>query len=185
MKDDFLNKAMLVKNKIGDVIHNEVTLIVGDAAKVFKKIYTGDYYTIVTAEDVRDFMAKFSVPDTKPLVFEDLALMTPRVQTYLLKFIEEPPMPLVILSSVDHVTPTILSRSKRIVKIPCEMPTFKMSIKEFINQIPEDPDERRKYPIYEEAFSKCPEYLYEVQGIKKFANLDKYLSMLHYGEDNS
>lgn len=175
-----------------------VTIIIGEATKLFKKMITSPYYTITKADEVRDFLANHIMPNDTPIIFEDLSLMTRNVQAYLLKFIEEPPAPLIILASQDNISPVILSRCRNIIKIPSTINPQNLSISEFVSHRLELMDEisackrqgksvdsevQYEYDNPEEfSLKQCPEYYYRVTQIKLSNNdtraLDKYLKLL-------
>lgn len=149
------------------------TILLGRSASIFKKIYKGDMHTITTADEVRDFLSKWSVaPSDKPIVFEDLSLMTSAVQNYLLKFVEEPPSPIIMLASQDNVSPIILSRCRNIIKVSPTPLNFDMSIRDFLDYKQQYEDEQKMkvqthqqprmvpFPIVKESFMHCPEFLY-------------------------
>lgn len=186
-----MTEEQYVLNHLKDAKQYYVNIVIGHAVKVFKKIYKGDFYTITTADDVREFLGKWNMPNDKPLVFEDISLMTPTVQTRLLKFIEEPPMPLIILASNDNVSPIILSRCKNIVKIKSEVKYSPVSLKDFVtnkieyeNEIKSQKLEGKELPPFNtesEALTSCPEYLYLQSKIRLMGhtyNPDKYLQLL-------
>lgn len=169
-----------VLNRLSRAKEFRVNIVIGPAVEVFKSIYKDPYETITTAEELRTFLAKWNVPYDKPIVFEDISLMTPSVQAALLKFIEEPPAPLIILASLDNVNSIILSRCKNIVKIPSEVPTPTLKLSEFIErkdkeELPEDLN------ITEASLQLCPEYYYRIAKIQQTGKLikpDRYLKLL-------
>lgn len=183
-------------NRIKNATDARVTIIIGEAATIFKtKMYQGNYDTLTTAEDVRNFLAKWNTPYDKPIVFEDLALMVPRVQTFLLKFIEEPPAPLIILSSRDNVSPIILSRCKNIIKVPSTIETHAVPVSQFVQERidflneqkakkydeNQDIEKQSKDDLELESLQRCPEYFYMTTKIRlnrEVKNIDKYLSLL-------
>lgn len=55
-----------------------------------------------------------------PLIIEDLAFLSPQVHQQLLKFLEESPLEIVVLSTYDVFTPPMLSRMKVFIKAPLE-----------------------------------------------------------------
>lgn len=175
-----------------------VTIIIGTAVDLFKKMIKSPYYTITKADEVRSFLANHTTPNDSPLIFEDLSLMTQNVQAYLLKFIEEPPSPLIILASKDNISPVILSRCKNIIKIPSTIVPNNKPLSEFVSHRLELLDEIKaarytekgvdlniqyEYDNPEEfSLKDCPEYMYRVAQIKlsnnDIRNVDKYLKLL-------
>ena len=84
----------------------------------FKKIYDGPVSRLTTLDEVREFVSYYNsikVLD-RLLVVEDLAFLPPMSEGYLLKFVEETPLNLVLLSYYDSVSSIMLSRVKRVEK---------------------------------------------------------------------
>lgn len=166
-----------------DIIkENKVTILLGQASQVFKQIFTGDYHTLTSADDVKQFISDYMIPNDKPLVFEDLSVLTSQVQTYLLKFIEEPPTPLVILASKDNISPIILSRCKSIIKLPNTLKRGNQNITTFINNYEEDIINNKL--TSDQVYSKCPDYLYYETQTKQDSHKSKktmlkYISLLN------
>ena len=135
-------------------------------------------------------MEKFQgVPNDKPLVFEDLSLMTPEVQTRLLKFIEEPSSPLIILASMDNISPIILSRCKVVFKVPIPTECNPIPVSKFIERKQEVYAEAEKngvapdFDVIAEASKSCPEYLMYMAKLSKsnYKNMkviDKYIKLI-------
>lgn len=175
-----------------------VTIIIGDAVGLFKKMIKSPYYTITKADEVREFLANHTMPNDAPLIFEDLSLMTPDVQSFLLKFIEEPVSPLIILASRDNISPVILSRCRNIIKVPSTIVPNNQPLSEFVSHRLEIADELKaskytdkgvdldlqyEYDHAEEfSLKNCPEYTYRITQIRlsnsNVRNLDKYLKLL-------
>ena len=114
--------------------------------------------------------------------------MTSSVQTYLLKFIENPPAPLIILASKDNISPIILSRCKRIIKLPSiihhetnigisELVKRKM---DYESESTKDDPARVPVPFDTELNSLvyCPDYQYLLLQAKIHYKLDSYLTLL-------
>lgn len=176
-----------------------VTIVIGRAVDILKPMLRGaNFYSMTKADEVRDFLERNSMASEGTLFMEDLSLMTPAVQSFLLKFIEEPLMPLVILASKDNISPIILSRCKRIIKLPCtEVPNPQL-VKQFVEtriqlaeeiktaqrlgeQVPHDVLE--SYSNVEgESLLKCCDYMYLVTRMKtkksNISNPDKYLELM-------
>lgn len=161
--------------------NNKVTLLLGQSTQIFKQIFKGEFHTITTADEVKQFISDYMLPNDKPLVFEDLSLMTNQVQAYLLKFIEEPPTPLVILASKDNISPVILSRCKKIIKLADITKYGDQSISTFISNYEEDLINDKL--TSEQIYKKCPTYLYyqtvsQQNTHKSKKALIKYISLL-------
>lgn len=195
-------KLYLAQQMIPELITKyNTTLLVGKAARVFKRMFSGELYTMTKADEVREFLNQWNIQHDKPIVFEDMALMTKSVQAYLLKFIEEPPAPLVILASKDNLSPVILSRCKRVIKLEEAFTTKNVGISNFIesklkaddeirtfqreNKDEALPDDLLRYTnerIEQTSLEECPDYLYQVTNLKlinpNISNYDKYLELL-------
>ena len=177
------------------------TILIGDICTSFKNIYKGRLYTIVSADDVRQFLADHNMPEDKPIVFEDLSMMTSIVRSRLLKFIEEPPAPLIILASSDNISPVILSRCCRIIKTPnsikCQSyetltkfvddrialyDTIKSS-KKIDDPLVEEDIKEYKYPALS-SLKQCPQYQYLLHKFnliyKTSPLIDKHLKLYDF-----
>ena len=53
-----------------------------------------------------------------PLVIEDISILNPTQQSVLLKFVEDSPLKIILLSSEDSIISTILSRMSLVYKYP-------------------------------------------------------------------
>lgn len=143
------------------VNNNRTTLIIGEATKIFKAIFTGNIITITTAEEVRDFIATYSKESEEVLVFEDISLMNTQVQTYLLKYLESDYRPLVVLASIDNISPIILSRFVNVVKLPVEVKLDFTSLEAFLEEHAMDLKSNYVLPdLKEDSLKYCPEYFY-------------------------
>lgn len=176
MVDKDILKYLAASITLDKLTKSQVTLLIGDSVELFKKIYKGPLYTITKADEVKEFINNHQIPDDKPLVFEDISLMTSNVQTYLLKFIEEPPTPLLILASRDNVSPIILSRCRTIIKIPSSIVPKNKELKDFADRRielwdmyteakrggakmePEDLEELNSLEL--QSLKECPDYFY-------------------------
>lgn len=68
--------------------------------------------------DLREFLARYNnIEIDTPIILSDLARLG-IYQSRVLKFVEETKTPLICLSSQDCITRVLLSRFKRIVKVP-------------------------------------------------------------------
>lgn len=164
-----------VKGKLMMAKEFKTNIVIGNAVEVFKSIYKDDYYTIHTEKEIKEFIEKWSIPHSKPLVFEDLSLMSSQVQKYLLKFIEEPPAPLIILASKDNISSIILSRCCNIVKLEYDTTLInKKGLKEFLEYKEVYLKEQEKkllshrqneiipFDTLSESCQLCPDYFYYI-----------------------
>lgn len=178
----------------------KTNLVLGQlGCKLFKQVYKGDIHTLKSAEDVREFKNMYFFKDETPLVFEDLSLMTPEVQSSLLKFIEEPERPLIVLCSDDNVSDAMMSRFMNYVKLEEPLPQQFLSVLEFISLRETAIDKQRNTPQSEHpdytpnekliitdlnkaCLKLCPEYWYWSTFVKlnkpEINNPDTYLKLM-------
>lgn len=182
MSDIDIKKDLATKLSKDNLIKNRTTLVIGYAAKLVKQMLSGSYYSLTNAEDVRNFIGKFSIDSDQILVFEDLALLDQKVQAYLLKFIEESYCPLLILSSKDTVLPTILSRCKVIIKVPVNTVYKRVSLNKFIEDREQALlEDNISSDLIEDSLRQCPEYYYLTRKYlddKSHKQFNKYLKLL-------
>ena len=156
-KKQYLAKLLTKDN----IIKYRVTLLIGEAARIFKSIFTGNIVTITTAEEVKDFIDNYSKVSEDILVFEDISLMNPQVQTYLLKYLEKDFRPLVVLTSNDNISPIILSRFNRIIKLPIESKIDFVTLSAFMEEHEQDLKSNYILPeLKDDSLRYCPEYYY-------------------------
>lgn len=93
-------------------------LILSGAVIDFKRSYQGQIIRLSTVEEVREFVSYYTAISAleRPLVIEDLSFLPDFCEGLLLKFIEESPLRIVVLSAFDTVSPVLLSRFKKVVK---------------------------------------------------------------------
>lgn len=143
------------------VLKNRTTIIIGEAVKIFKAIFTGNIISITTAEEIRGFLDTYSKPSEDILVFEDISLMSNQIQTYLLKYLESDYRPLVVLASIDNVSPIILSRFVNVVKLPEEIKLDFTTLDAFLEEHAMDLKSNYILPeLKEDSVKYCPEYFY-------------------------
>lgn len=155
-------KKYLASNITKDlVIKYRTTIIFGEAARLFKGIFTGSILSISTAEEVKDFLDNYSKLSDEPLVFEDISLMNKQVQSYLLKFLEQDYRPIIVLASQDNLSPILLSRFNKVIKLPEDIKSDFTTLKSFVEE--HEQDLRSNYVLPElkdESLLHCPEYYY-------------------------
>lgn len=178
-----IKKELASKLTKDNLNKNRTTLVIGYAAKLVKQMLMGGYYTLTCADDVRNFIAKFSIESDQLVIFEDLALLDFRTQAFLLKFIEESYCPLLILSSKDTILPTIISRCRTIIKVPVQNKYGNVPLQKFIEDREATflEDEVVPSDIVEDSLSLCPEYYYLVKRYlddKSVKQFNKYLKLL-------
>ena len=160
--DQLEKKKYLASILTKDLINKyRTTILIGEAAKLFKAIFAGNILSINTAEDVRDFLDNYSKESDEVLVFEDISLMNPQVQTYLLKYLEKNFRPLVVLASIDNLSPILLSRFNKKVKLPEDIKSDFTSLDAFLEEHSQDLKSNYVLPeLKEESLLYCPEYYY-------------------------
>ena len=74
----------------------------------------------VYKDTLSEFISYYTTIQTMafPLVIEDIAILNPTQQSILLKFVEDSPLKIILLSSEDNVISTILSRMSLVYKYP-------------------------------------------------------------------
>lgn len=153
--------SILTKDSI---IKNGTTLLMGEAARIFKSIFSGNIISITTAEEVKDFIDNYSKESEEILVFEDISLMNTQVQTYLLKYLESNYRPLVVLASVDNLSPVLLSRFVKVVKLPQDVKSDSVPLNTFLEEHAMDLKSNYVIPeLKEESLLYCPQYFYNLK----------------------
>ena len=144
-----------------EICKYRTVLLLGDAVKVFKSVYSGTIITITTAEEVKDFIDNYSKESEEVLVFEDPSLMNGQVQSYLLKYLEQDYRPLVVLATGDNLSPVLLSRFNKIIKLPTESKIDFVKLDAFLAEHEQDLKSNYILPeLKEESLRYCPEYYY-------------------------
>lgn len=195
MTEDDYKRILMKQLSPQKVKEFNTTILIGRSARIAKKMLPNGYRTITTADDVRSFLDYYSTPTDAPIIFEDPSRMVPSVQAYLLKFIEEPPAPLIILASKDNISPVLLSRCKRCIKFPEDIKHGTKTLQEFteakmraeeeyrtlLKEKQDIPDDVYKYMtrIEKTSLEECPEYLYIRSGVTiNISHLDKFIGLL-------
>lgn len=111
-----MNNKEFVYNELKVIKGKTPILLIGGAMKAFKSLYKGNIHRVNTSDEARAFVEEFTgVEYNKLIVIEDISNL--RRDELLLKLIEEAKFPLIMLASKDNVIPTILSRTKYIIKL--------------------------------------------------------------------
>jgi hypothetical protein len=137
------------------------------------------YYTVTNINEAREFVARFSVPSDQLVIVEDLSLLDSRGQAVFLKFIEESYCPLLLLASEDNLLDTILSRCKRIIKVPVDTKYNGESLSDFIADCDQETLDFKT--LESESLLNCPEYFYIYQRYlsdKSSMSVNKYIKLL-------
>lgn len=111
-------------------------LYIGKAALEAKKCFTFPVYQ-VTKESLSEFISYYSSIHTMkhPLVIEDISYLPYDSQSNLLKFIEDSPLNIILLSSEDLIISTILSRMSLIYKYREDIDSHFLSPSQAIDEI--------------------------------------------------
>lgn len=93
-------------------------LVIGDAVTDFKAVYSGKIEVAESLDEMRELVSYYtSIPVLdRPLVIEDISLFAKNGEGILLKFVEESPLNLILLSRFDSVSSVLLSRVKSVWK---------------------------------------------------------------------
>lgn len=169
------------------ILKYRTTLLVGEAASIFKSIFKGNIVSINTAEDIRDFLDNYSIEAEEPLVFEDVSLMSTQVRPYLLKYLEKDFRPLVVLASIDNLSPIFLSRFNKIIKIPQDFKMDFTSLKSFLEEHEQDLKSNYVLPeLKEESVQYCPKYYYNFKrlSIAKHENKNRNQLIKYIGGED-
>lgn len=96
--------------------------IVGSPVRELKTKTELPIRRITSREETSELVASYTGVRSLsyPLLIEDLAFLSPQVHQQLLKFLEESPLQVVLLSTYDVFTPPLLSRIKTFIKAPLE-----------------------------------------------------------------
>jgi hypothetical protein len=93
-------------------------LYIGKASLELKKRVSFPIYQ-VTDDTIKDFLAYYATifKMDHPLVIEDLSYLRFESQSFLLKFLEDSSLNIILLASEDNIIPTILSRMSLVYKL--------------------------------------------------------------------
>lgn len=168
-------------------INNKTPLmIVGGAVPMFKRMYKGNIYRITNPNETRDFVSNFTgLTLDKPVVLEDISLLSYGAQFLLLKLVEEAKFPIVLLTLQDRVSPIILSRVKTYIKFPLDFDVKcnNMDIATAQTELDRMVEEQKISPSNKEETNKfyaenCPELLYLESTVGYVKNKRKYIELL-------
>lgn len=93
-------------------------LIIGDGVRDFLRFYKWPIKMINTREEMIELVSYFTGVSKLdyPLVIGDLSFYRPDDVFFLLKFIEESKLNIILLSKFDNISPIVLSRIKTVIK---------------------------------------------------------------------
>ena len=171
-----------VLDVVKNIRSNSPVILMADAVTVFKKLYSGPIKEVSSIEDVRDLVSYYYGIDNlnRPLIIEDLCLLTDSASFLLLKLVEEAKFPIILLSSYDKVSPIILSRCKYILKFSiADVSSLFMSAssgKEAMEEyLSEDSNQMDKYRWMRD---NSPQLYYYSIRCNNVSNVDKILKIL-------
>ena len=172
--------------EIKDVRNKAPILLVGGAVPKFKKMYKGNIYKVTTLDEARDFVANFyGLTLDKPVVMEDISLLSYDAQFLLLKLVEEARFPIVLLTLQDKVSPIILSRIKTYMKFPldydikCNGMDIAGAQEELDKMVNEEKISLSDTESVEKFYAEnCPELLYLEKNIGYVKNKAKYIEIM-------
>lgn len=84
-----------------------------------------------------------------PLILEDIGYLSHQSQSHLLRFVEDSPLNIILLSTVDNIIPTIISRMSLVYKISDPVKSNFLSPQKGMNRISEYLSEDSHY------YDKC------------------------------
>lgn len=157
-----MDEKQLIYNQVMKIKDVERILLLCNATNIFLSMYEGNYHILRNKKDIVDFIDYYDKPNDRPLVFGDISLLNELEQNYLLKFIEEASVPLIVLASKDNLSSTIMSRFLKIIKIPFSLieQGKKFTLREFVKY---KQNYKLNYPNLpfdnlEQSLRYCPEY---------------------------
>lgn len=141
------------------------SLLIGSAAVSFRQTYEGIILTVSSSQDVVELIGRYTGIQflSRPIVISDLAFMARDASSMLLKFIEESPLPLILLATYDNINPILLSRVRTVMKQSQVIKSSFLSLKQgiaYIRDMAEDAgEETEKISYYDRVkaiASICP-----------------------------
>lgn len=93
-------------------------VLIGDAVSDWKKNYHGPIVEVSDIKELHEAIAYYSgiTRLDRPVVISDVSLVGDEANSALLKFIEDSPLQIVLLSRYDKLDSVLLSRVKRVEK---------------------------------------------------------------------
>lgn len=93
-------------------------LIIGDAVTEFKRTYNGKIEQVQSIPELKDLISYYTGIRhlDRELVIEDISFLGVEANSVLLKFVEESPLRIILLSRYDKVDKVLLSRIKDVQK---------------------------------------------------------------------
>lgn len=157
-------------------------LIMGDAVTDFKKNYFGKINSAENMEEMRELIAYYTSISylDRILVLEDISLFAKKGEGVLLKFVEETPLDLILLSRFDKVSNVLLSRIKRVVKYYNEPVTSQfMKVSSGYATLQEQLEPNSHYYDKVRYMGKLsPKMIYLEKNVKQRRNKDKIMSFV-------
>ena len=157
-------------------------LSMGDAVTDFKKNYSGKINAAENMEEMREPIAYYTSISylDRVLVLEDISLFAKNGEGVLLKFVEETPLDLVLLSRFDKVSNVLLSRVKGVVKYYNDPVTSQfMKVSTGYSTLQEQLEPNSHYYDKVRYMGKLsPKMIYLEKNVKQRRNKDKIMSFV-------
>lgn len=159
------------------------SILIGEYVNLFKQIYKGTILKAYSTENIRYILQEFeglTKVRSGLLVLEGVGSLPEIGQNSLLKFIEESPIPILLLSYNDKIPQVILSRMKFVLKKYKSLKSLSfISIKSALDTIQEKGD-IKGYEKMQFMAENCPQlyFLEESAGNKHDYMNKKLLSIL-------
>jgi len=171
-----------LKESIQGIKSTSPLCLVGGAVVYLKQRTKNKIYTLRSNDDIRDFVAdNYGKILPGVLIIEDIGDMNPVGQATLLKFVEEYPNPLILLSYQDRVSPIMLSRCKRVIKLPQteQITNSMMEPKKALDALESYLSEDTSKEDRDRWISENSPKLYQLEHLlKNKSNKDKLISLL-------
>lgn len=178
-----MNKIELIYNTMKNIKDKTPILLIGGAAYLFKRMYTGNIYRLENTEDVKEFISNFyGIKYNKPIVVEDISLFYR--DNIILKLVEEIKLPLILLASEDNISVPLQSRIKTRLKFPSDN-DFGCSFTNILEaQQHIDNEELSGRALDKYIAENCPELAFLYDDMKMRKNKDKLIQILGGIKDN-
>lgn len=157
-------------------------LVVGSAVVEFKKAYTDVIVRVQDIEGLREIVSYYTAIKEldRLLVIEDIAFLPRKADGILLKFVEESPLKIVILSTFDVVDSVLVSRFKRVIKFSKEeTDSLFLSTKEGYSKVEEELSENTsKFDRLRYIGKYSPKIYFMESQMKGIRNKEKIMQIL-------
>lgn len=171
---------MTVEELALDLRRYTPAILVGQAASAFRKLYSGPIQVVHTTEEVREVVDRYTGVRCldHAIILDDLAFVSARSTSLLLKFVEESTFPIVLLYSFDAVSPVLLSRVRTVLKsigpVSSEFGSVRAGM-EALRELPRDSHSSDKLKVY---IKHAPILYFLEHKISGATNKEKILSLV-------